>query len=343
MRLWGGRFEGETDAPRRPTSPVRSRSTRSSRSTTSTGRSPTSTASSAPGILTADEATALVDGLRAPPRRGRGRAPGLGSGAGGRPPQPRERAHRTDRPGGGQAPHRPLAQRPGRDGPSPLDAPRDATAWTPRSSTSSARSSTSRTAKATAILPGTTHIQPAQPVLFAHHLLAYVEMAERDRGRFRDARARLDVSPLGAGALAGAGYPLDREATAAELGFGGGVTRELARRRRRPRLRRGGPRRRLARDGPPQPAGRGDHLVVEPAVRLRPGRRCVLDGQLDDAQQEEPRPGRAHRAAGRRWSSGRSTRCSSCSRACRSRTSATSRRTSRRCSARSGRSKPRSA
>ena len=76
-----------------------------------------------------------------------------------------------------------------------------------------------------AILPGTTHIQPAQPVLFAHHLLAYVEMAERDRARFRDARARLDVSPLGAGALAGAGYPLDREATAAELGFSGGVTR----------------------------------------------------------------------------------------------------------------------
>jgi argininosuccinate lyase len=76
-----------------------------------------------------------------------------------------------------------------------------------------------------AILPGTTHIQPAQPVLLAHHLLAYVEMAERDRGRFRDARARLDVSPLGAGALAGAGYPLDRKATAEELGFAGGVTR----------------------------------------------------------------------------------------------------------------------
>jgi argininosuccinate lyase len=72
-----------------------------------------------------------------------------------------------------------------------------------------------------AILPGTTHIQPAQPVLFAHHLLAYVEMLERDRGRFADARRRLNVSPLGSGALAGAGYPLDREATAAELGFDG--------------------------------------------------------------------------------------------------------------------------
>ena len=78
-----------------------------------------------------------------------------------------------------------------------------------------------------AVLPGTTHIQPAQPVLFAHHLLAYVEMAERDRGRLVDARRRLNVSPLGAGALAGAGYPLDREATAAELGFDGVTANSL--------------------------------------------------------------------------------------------------------------------
>src|SRR5439155_2835406 len=70
-------------------------------------------------------------------------------------------------------------------------------------------------------LPGTTHIQPAQPVLFAHHLLAYVEMAERDRARLADARVRVNISPLGAGALSGAGYPLDRASTAAELGFDG--------------------------------------------------------------------------------------------------------------------------
>jgi len=75
-----------------------------------------------------------------------------------------------------------------------------------------------------AVLPGTTHIQPAQPVLLAHHLLAYVEMLERDRGRLADARRRVNVSPLGAGALAGAGYPLDRGTTAAELGFEG-ITR----------------------------------------------------------------------------------------------------------------------
>ncbi len=72
-----------------------------------------------------------------------------------------------------------------------------------------------------AVMPGSTHIQPAQPVLLAHHLLAYVEMLERDRGRLADGGRRANVSPLGAGALAGAGYPLDREATASELGFDG--------------------------------------------------------------------------------------------------------------------------
>jgi argininosuccinate lyase len=72
-----------------------------------------------------------------------------------------------------------------------------------------------------AILPGTTHIQPAQPVLLAHHLLAYVEMLERDRGRLADAGRRANVSPLGSGALAGAGYPIDRAAVAEELGFEG--------------------------------------------------------------------------------------------------------------------------
>jgi len=79
----------------------------------------------------------------------------------------------------------------------------------------------------TAILPGTTHIQPAQPVLLAHHLLAYVEMAERDRQRLADARRRVNISPLGAGPLAGAGFPLDREATARELGFDGVTANSL--------------------------------------------------------------------------------------------------------------------
>ncbi len=78
-----------------------------------------------------------------------------------------------------------------------------------------------------AVLPGTTHVQPAQPVLLAHHLLAYVEMLERDRGRLADCRRRANLSPLGSGALAGAGYPLDREKTARELGFDGVTANSL--------------------------------------------------------------------------------------------------------------------
>lgn len=78
-----------------------------------------------------------------------------------------------------------------------------------------------------AIMPGMTHVQPAQPVLLAHHLLAYVEMLERDRGRLADCAGRADRSPLGAGALAGAGFALDREATAADLGFSGVTANSL--------------------------------------------------------------------------------------------------------------------
>jgi argininosuccinate lyase len=72
---------------------------------------------------------------------------------------------------------------------------------------------------AATVMPGFTHLQPAQPVTFGHHLLAYVEMAARDRGRFTDARARLNESPLGAGALAGTSFPIDRAMTAKALGF----------------------------------------------------------------------------------------------------------------------------
>src|ERR1700730_18348009 len=69
------------------------------------------------------------------------------------------------------------------------------------------------------VMPGFTHLQTAQPVTFGHHLLAYVEMAARDRGRFADARKRLNESPLGAAALAGTSFPIDRDATAKSLGF----------------------------------------------------------------------------------------------------------------------------
>ncbi len=69
------------------------------------------------------------------------------------------------------------------------------------------------------VMPGFTHMQSAQPVTFGHHLLAYVEMLARDRGRFADARKRLNECPLGAAALAGTSFPIDRHATASELGF----------------------------------------------------------------------------------------------------------------------------
>ncbi len=74
-------------------------------------------------------------------------------------------------------------------------------------------------AHASTIMPGFTHLQSAQPVSFAHHLLAYVEMAERDRGRFLDAATRMNECPLGAAALAGTSFDIDRHATAAALGF----------------------------------------------------------------------------------------------------------------------------
>ncbi len=79
---------------------------------------------------------------------------------------------------------------------------------------------TARTNEAV-VMPGYTHLQRGQPVLFAHHLLAYVEMLARDAGRLSDARKRLNICPLGSGALAGSTINLDRHAIAAELGFDG--------------------------------------------------------------------------------------------------------------------------
>jgi argininosuccinate lyase len=69
------------------------------------------------------------------------------------------------------------------------------------------------------VMPGFTHLQPAQPITFGHHLLAYVEMFSRDRGRLRDARVRLNECPLGAAALAGTAFPIDRHMTAQMLAF----------------------------------------------------------------------------------------------------------------------------
>jgi argininosuccinate lyase len=73
--------------------------------------------------------------------------------------------------------------------------------------------------EADTIMPGFTHLQVAQPVTFGHHMMAWFEMLQRDASRMRDCRQRMNVSPLGAAALAGTSYPIDREFTSAELGF----------------------------------------------------------------------------------------------------------------------------
>ena len=80
---------------------------------------------------------------------------------------------------------------------------------------------------AASIMPGFTHLQTAQPVTLGHHLLAYYEMAARDRSRFADAHARMSQCPLGAAALAGTGFPIDRHATARALGFAGPTANSL--------------------------------------------------------------------------------------------------------------------
>ena len=77
------------------------------------------------------------------------------------------------------------------------------------------------------VMPGFTHLQSAQPVTFGHHLMAYVEMLSRDRGRLRDSRARMNESPLGAAALAGTSFPIDRDMTAELLGFDGPMRNSL--------------------------------------------------------------------------------------------------------------------
>ena len=74
-------------------------------------------------------------------------------------------------------------------------------------------------AHAKTIMPGFTHLQVAQPITFGHHCLAYVEMLARDRSRLADARRRMNESPLGAAALAGTSFPIDRAMTAKAMGF----------------------------------------------------------------------------------------------------------------------------
>ena len=149
-----------------------------------------------------------------------------------------------------------------------------------------------------AYLPGYTHLQRAQPVLLAHHLLAHGWALARDVDRLVDCRRRLDVSPLGAGALAGSSLPLDPDATAADLGFAGRFENSLDAVSDRDFVAEA--LFALAPAGrPPVAHGRGGHPVDDRRVRLRPPRRRLLDRVVDDAAEEEPRHRRAGPGQGR--------------------------------------------
>ena len=169
----------------------------------------------------------------------RGRRGRLGPGARGRAPQPRDAAHRAGRAGRRQAPHRPVAQRPGRHGPAAVVPPRGRPprrrARRPRARARRARGARRRRRAARARRTSSRPSPCCSPTTCSPTSRCSSATAAGSPTRAR----RLNVSPLGAGALAGAGYPLDRETTAAELGFDG-VTANSLDAVSRPRLRRRG-------------------------------------------------------------------------------------------------------
>ena len=148
-------------------------------------------------------------------------------------------------------------------------------------------------AHAATLLPGYTHLQRAQVVTLGHHLLAYAEMLGRDRGRFVDAERRAGESPLGSGALAGTGLPIDRAHTAARAGVRRRSDAQQPGRRLRSRLRRRDRLRGGAAGGAPVAPGRGAGALVDDRVRVRAARRGLLLGQLADAAEAQPRHRRA--------------------------------------------------
>jgi hypothetical protein len=142
------------------------------------------------------------------------------------------------------------------------------------------------------VMPGFTHLQTAQPVTWGHHMMAYVEMLGRDAGASRDARARMNECPLGAAALAGTSFPIDRHMTAEALGFDRPMANSLDAVSATATSRSSSCGRLDLRHAPePLRRGAGD-LVLGP-VPLRRAVGPVLDRLLDHAAEEEPRRGRA--------------------------------------------------
>ena len=280
MRLWGGRFSEENDP--RVADFTRSIEVDRELAARRPGRLDRPRPRARPGRA-ADRRRG--DGARRRPRRaarrGRSGHARLGSGARGRPPQPR------GGPGGADRRRSPASSTPAARATtrSPRTcasgcAGRDRPARRRPSSGSSARSSAWPSAMATRSCPARPTSSPPSRSCSPITCWPTSRCSSATAAGWPTARRRANVSPLGAGALAGAGYPLDREATARELGFDG-VTANSLDAVERPRLRGRVPRRGRARDGPPQPARRGDHLVVEPAAsassawptRSRPARR----------------------------------------------------------------------
>ena len=144
-----------------------------------------------------------------------------------------------------------------------------------------------------AIMPGYTHLQVAQPILFSHHMLAYYEMFTRDQGRLTDSLKRLNISPLGAGALAGTGFAIDRERTSELLDFTEPARNSLDAVSDRD-FALGIFERRQHRDDAPVEALRRTHLVVESGIRFRDAAGLAHDRLVDYAAEEKPRRGRTH-------------------------------------------------
>ena len=156
------------------------------------------------------------------------------------------------------------------------------------------------------VMPGFTHLQSAQPVTFGHHLLAYVEMLARDRGRFADARKRLNECPLGAAALAGTSFPIDRAMTAKALGFDRPTANSLDSVADRDFALETLAAAAICGDASVA-LRRRDRAVDDAAVRLRQAFRRVLDRLVDHAAEAQPRRGRtgARQDGARRRRAGR--------------------------------------
>ena len=336
MRLWGGRFSEEND--QRAADFTRSiELDRELAADDIAGSIAHVRGLGRAGLLTEDEVGELIGGLTGLGRDGRGRWPRMGPRARGRPPEPRVGAGRSRRWRGRQAAHRALAQRPGRHGPAALAAPGD-------------RPTGRRAARLRAVArragrargdrdPARDDAHPAGPAGAVRASPAGV------RG---DGRAR----PWSTRRCAATGQRLAARIGRARRGRVPTRSRDDGRRARvrrgdgqldrcrgRSRLRGRVACRRRARDGAPEPVGGGDHVVVEPALWVHPRVRCLLDGLVDHAEQEEsrsrragPRPiGPRHRRDDRRVDPAQGPAARH--------TSATSRRTRRRCSARSPRSR----